>query len=118
MKSFVLAALAATVIAAPAFAGDQDFRLVNRTGYDIAEVYVSPSATNHWGKDVMGHQTLDDGEGVNISFAHDASACHWDLKVIYTDNDTAQWGNVDLCKINKITIHWNRKTGESTAESD
>jgi hypothetical protein len=118
MKSFLLAAAAAIAVAAPAFAGDQDFRLVNRTGYDIAEVYVSPSATNRWGKDVMGHDTLDDGESVNISFAHDAQACHWDMKVVYTDNDTAEWGDINLCKISKITIHWNRKTGETTADGE
>lgn len=118
MKLFFLAASAATLIAAPAFAGDQDFTLVNKTGYDIAEVYVSPSAANRWGDDVMGKDTLDDGESVDISFSHDAEACHWDLKVVYTDKDTAQWANVDLCKISKITIHWNQKTGETTAEGD
>ena len=37
-----------------ALAGDADFTLVNRTGYDISEVYISPANKNNWGRDRLG----------------------------------------------------------------
>ncbi len=44
-------------------------------------------------------RVLEDGEHVDISFPKRASACKYDLKVIYDDKEEAVWGNLDLCKI-------------------
>jgi hypothetical protein len=122
-KLLVLAAVAATLTttvgATGAYAfGKQDFRIVNKTGYDINEVYVSPSRANRWGHDVMGDGTLGADRFRNIRFSPDSRACHYDLKVVYADKDTAEWSNIDLCTVQKITLHWNRKTHTSTMESE
>jgi hypothetical protein len=102
--------------AAPARAESPDFTLVNSTGYTISEVYVSRPNNDDWGKDVMGKNELDDGEGAKITFNTDA--CRWDLKVVYDDDDTAVWGNVDLCKIRKLTLFWDKAAGKTRAVSD
>ncbi len=118
MKYGLIAAgfASAILFAVPAFAGDQDFTLVNKTGYEVAEVYVSPAHAKRWGSDIMGSDVLSNGSSVDIKFSPNASACKYDLKVIYSDKDEAEWGDVDLCTISQITIHWNKKSGESTAE--
>lgn len=36
-------------------------------------------------------------DGVKITF--NADACNWDLKIVYDDDSTAIWSNVNLCKI-------------------
>jgi hypothetical protein len=102
--------------AAPAFAGDQDFKLLNKTGYDIASVYAAPAHDDQWGDDIMGKEMLHDGSAVDINFSHKEDACHWDLKVVYADKQTAVWSDVNLCKTSNITLHWNSKTGETTAD--
>jgi hypothetical protein len=119
-KVILLAACAAVALlcTTPARAGDQDFTLVNKTGYDIAQVYASPVKSDNWGEDIMGSDILADGTSVDITFAHDASACHWDLKVVYTDKDTAVWHNINLCEVSKITVHWNKDSGETTATTE
>jgi len=119
-KFFLLAgcAVVALLCAMPAEAGDQDFTLVNKTGYDIAQVYASPVKSDTWGEDIMGSDILADGASVKITFAHEASACHWDLKVVYTDKETAVWRSVNLCKVSKITVHWNKDSGETTASEE
>lgn len=90
-----------------AHASDADFRLKNKTGYQIDEVYVSPHASRHWGSDIMGRHTLDDGDAVNITFPHGGSACRFDIKVKYHDDDsTAEWGDVDLCQYETISLFW------------
>jgi hypothetical protein len=106
----------ALLAAAPAFAGDQDFTLVNKTGYDIAEVYASPTKAADWGKDIMGNDVLSNGDQIDITFAPNASACIYDLQVVYSDKESAEWDKVNLCTTNKITIHWTKSSGDTTAD--
>lgn len=54
----------ALFLAAPAIAGDQNFTLFNKTGNDIAEVYVSPASAKAWGDDVMEDEVLEDTASV------------------------------------------------------
>ena len=103
------------ILATPALAGNQDFKLVNKTGYQIDEVYVSRVSSKNWGKDVMGSDTLEEDNSVNITFDAPANACRWDLKVKYNDGDTAEWGNLNLCNIETITLYWDRKNGTTRA---
>jgi hypothetical protein len=112
----VFAAGVLTLTASAAFASDADFRLKNRTGYQIDEVYVSQHSSNNWGKDIMGKDALADGEVLNVTFPHGGSACHFDIKVKYHDDDsTAEWGNVDLCQYETISLYWNSKLQETKA---
>ena|ERR1700712_4733404 len=121
MKLFSLSALAfagAMTFLSPtvATAAPQDFTLTNDTGYDIAEVYIGPTSSNDWGDDVMGEDVLSNGADQDIVFPKGRGAtCHWDLKVVYTDQTSAQWLNFDLCTISSIKISYDRKTGKTWA---
>lgn len=122
MKTLLVAAFAAALaVAVPAGAQDakQDFRLVNKTGYELKALYVSPSKSDDWEEDVLGQDTLDDGQVVNIHFSAKTKTCKWDLKVTYSDDDSsAIWHDIDLCKVEKITIKYNRKSDETSASFD
>ena len=121
MKQAVFgAALALLSFAATsAFAGKQDFELVNKTGYDISHVYVSPTKSNDWEEDVLGKDILEDGDSWDIEFERRENICRWDLKVVYADDDSsAYWRNIDLCKIERITIRYNRKSDTTSATFD
>jgi len=112
----VLAAGVALLLPADAgAAGRQNFSLVNNTGYTIKEVYVSPVSTNDWEEDVLGQDTLDDGQSVVIRFPHHAGGCFWDLQVVYDDDTKAHWDNFNLCTISEISISYNEKTGKTWA---
>ena len=115
LRSLTADAIASLTLAVcgSAYAETPDFVLVNSTGYTISEVYVSRPNNNSWGNDVMGQESLDDGASVKITFNTDA--CSWDLKVVYDDDDTAVWGNVNLCKIQKLTLYWDKKTEKTRA---
>lgn len=119
MKKWFAIGMTALAIAATSnisMAGDQDFTLVNKTGYELDQVYVSPASTKDWHDDVLGQDVLEDGQNVKIKFSPDNTICKYDLKVVYTiDKSEVQWGNIDLCKEEKITIHWNKETDESSA---
>ena len=95
-------------------AGDQDFVLVNKTGYDIDEVYVSPANAKDWGEDVMGKDTLDDGDKVTIEFSHKEKECMWDMKIVFSDEEEAVWEDFDLCKVREITLRYEGKRPTAT----
>ena len=97
----------------------QDFTLVNKTGYVLSELYVSPTATEDWQNDVLGQDILDDGQTVNITFQRATKTCNWDLKVVYEEDDSsAVWHKIDLCSVSKITIKYNRSTDTTSATFD
>lgn len=113
----LLVAAAFSLAVAPGVAGaqgQQDFLLTNSTGYDIAEIYVAPASSDNWEEDVMGDDTLDNGQGVRIQFPLKAKQCIYDIKVVWTDGDEAQWRKFDLCTVSHITLHWN--DGEASAD--
>ena len=124
MKTLIAAALSLAVSAAvsgAAFAQEakQDFDIVNKTGYDISHVYVSPMKSDDWEEDVLGKDVLNDGDEWEIRFKRSEKSCKWDLKVVYADdNSAAYWRGIDLCKVGKITIRYNRKTDTTSAEME
>ena len=125
MRTFGLASLATLALlsfAMPATAEDakQDFKLANKTGYEIKDVYVAPSKSDDWGAEVLGRgNRLGDGEAVNIHFSPKNTICKYDLKVVYSDDDSnAVWSNINLCETDKITIHYNRDKDETSATFD
>jgi hypothetical protein len=114
-------AAAACLYAIPAVAQQarQDFVLVNRTGYELREVYVSPTKSNEWEEDVLGQDTLEDGKRVTIRFKRATRTCRWDLKVVYSaDDSNAVWRNINLCEVERVTIRYNRNTDTTTASFD
>src|SRR5437899_1566994 len=113
MKTFFLVLMAVCLLtfagATKAIAGDQDFVLVNATGVEINNLYVSPSNEDKWGDDILGEDTLADGANVTIKFAHDEKECGWDFMVKDKEDNGVQWTDIDLCKYSEITLH---KDGE------
>ena len=112
MKKQILLAIAASALAMGlAHAGDADFTMANRTGYDIREVYISASHRNNWGNDRMGDGVLENGK------SKDKASCKQDLMVVFDDDGSkVTWEEVDLCEINKITLKYNRSTKTVSAD--
>jgi len=98
-----------------ALAGQQDFTIVNKTGYPLKHIFVSESKSNSWDEDVLGRDILNDGEEFELSFGKAEKTCKWDMKVAYDDGETAVWENLDLCQISKLTLKWNKNTGVTSA---
>jgi hypothetical protein len=122
MRTWNFAVFAAVLaIAGPAGAQEakQDFKLVNKTGYELKALYVAPSKSDDWQEDVLGQDVLADGQAVNVHFSPKTKTCMFDLKVTYSDDDSnAVWEKIDLCTVEKITIHYNRKSDQTSATFD
>jgi hypothetical protein len=118
MRRIFLASLAAATLAlgaAPAAQaqGRQDFALVNRTGYQINEVYVGPSSSPNWGRDLLGRNVLPNGNVFSVRFPQNHPECQWDIKVVYDDGDESQFMRVNLCRVSRVNLYWDRQRNQT-----
>ena len=103
---------------AVAVAGDADFTLTNRTGYDIESVYIAPSRSKSWGDDKLGRSILANGRSRDMIFNKQGSTCIYDMLIHwegYGEADDRTWEQLDLCSIQKITLRYNKATDVTTA---
>jgi hypothetical protein len=116
MKKFFTSCAAAVLLLANsnAFAGDQDFTLVNSTGVEIHSLFVSPADKDNWGPDILGQDTLADGQTTEIEFDAKEDAAKWDLKVTDREGNSIEWSDLDLTEISQVTLNYDN--GKATAE--
>jgi hypothetical protein len=95
-------------------AGEQDFTLVNKTGVEIHALHISPHSSDEWGEDILGQDTLGNGDSLDIKFPSRAKAAHWDLRIEDEKGNSLTWESIDLLEISEITLHY--KDGKAWAD--
>lgn len=106
MHKFLMAALCWMLLVGSVQAGDQDFTLINKTGVEIAELYISPASVDNWGEDVLTVDTLPDGNSVDIRFSPAEEADFWDIKIVDGEGDSVEWPHLKLTEISTIKIYF------------
>ncbi len=109
---------AAAPPAAATVGSSTSFGLANATGSAISELYVSPTKSKTWGKDILGDHTIENGEVWKITVPQAKGRCMQDLKVVFDDNSEAIWESLDLCDLTKITLTYDRRSGVTTAKTE
>lgn len=115
-RAIIAVSVLALFVTATAFAraGKQDFILHNATGVEISEVYVSPVSSDDWEEDVLGKDTLPEGDSVKITFDDRDKHAHWDLKVVDGKGNSIEWHDLNLVAISEVTLHY--KDGKAWAD--
>ena len=103
VQSFLIAALAIVVSAAPVLA-DDSFTLHNHTGRSMKALYVSASDTDSWGPDILNGEAAN-GADVKVSWTHGETACNWDVRGEFDDGTYAEVKNVDFCTVTEVTFN-------------
>ena len=94
-------------VSTAAAADPRDFTLINNTSTTIAYIYVSPSASDEWGDDVLDEDVLEAGQQVNIVFPGGrvkAEDCSFDIKVVTTEGAEGKLSDVNLCQTRTVTF--------------
>ncbi len=93
------AALLMFGLAAPALAQSQDpsFRVNNRTGVTVNEIYVSSANDNSWGADRLGTNVLAPGQTVIIRLPQ--AQCINDIRIVFANGQAHERRRVDTCQI-------------------
>ena len=106
---------AAASPAAPTEAA-KSFLLVNSTGVDIHALYVTPSTSKDWESDILGRDTLPDGERTEIKFERGEKAPLWDMRVEDAQGNFIEWTDLNLLELKRVTLLY--KNGKPTAETE
>lgn len=113
-----LLALISLLAAFSSYAGDADFLLINRTGYAIREIFLTPAHKKKWGPERLGKRVLGNGQQRQFKLGEFAD-CVQDMMIIFDDDGSEViWEDLDLCELEKITLRYNRKTGEVRADTE
>lgn len=100
--------LAAGMVAASAMsvsilaAAADELKIVNKSEYDIHELYVSSTKSRKWGPDQLGKDvTIDAGETFTLK---DIPAGRYDLKVVDEDGTECELENVNFATAKVWTV--------------
>ena len=110
---FFLAGLMASAlsVASIAFAGDQDFTIVNNTGMSLGSMYVAPeSDSKSWGNELFKGKVLPSGNQVEITFSAKNTECEYAIAFKDSEGNEYEIHNVDLCSITELRLS---KSGDS-----
>jgi hypothetical protein len=101
LSVFALLAILAPLVTAQ---GKQDFKLYNETGLAITEMYISPASEDEWGDDILGIDTLADGDDTMIHFSPKERAGYWDIKLVDENGKDHIRYKFNLLNISEITV--------------
>lgn len=103
-QSLAVAGLAILTLAQAAQAGAQDFVLYNRTGVDIAQVFVAPTSSESWEENIMGSSNLLNGADIAITFDDRETESHWDIMVTDHEGNALYWRDIDLIQASEVIL--------------
>lgn len=99
------AVLGLFIFSQSANAQNQNFSMTNNTGMILVDVFISPSASDNWGSDVIPKDMILDGETFDFTFTGvDPEHCSWDILFTADDGNKYYMRGVDLCSITSITL--------------
>lgn len=78
--------------------------VLNNLGYDISELYISPSYAEDWQENILESSSLPDGYTVDIAFPEGENPRYWDLLVIGKDSAEFVWKSFDFKTISTIEL--------------
>ena len=93
-----------------------DFTFVNLTGLTLKSIYVSPHDVGDWQENILGDELLRSHQRVVIRFDQKDKTANWDLKVEERDGRNAEFKNLDLSRISRLTLRF--RNGVASVEAE
>lgn len=81
----------------------QEIIVANGTGFTIHQLGLMDSNANGDAQDLLGSDTLANGEGLKINIS--GSPKGWELIAVDGEGGQVNWQNLDLTGVSKITLH-------------
>ena len=104
MKTIFFTFLLVLQLSGIASAAEYNFNLVNKTGFEIIDLYFSPSAKNQWGDEVLTVDTIPNKESMEIHMQRKEKADAWDVKVNDEQGVSFKWPKVKLSEISTLVL--------------
>jgi hypothetical protein len=82
-----------------------DFTLINKTGVDIYELYISPSDAEYWEDNIIGSDPLEHNTYVDIEFSPYAASDFWDIMIVDYEGTSVIFEQLNLTDILELTLY-------------
>lgn len=102
----VLAVVMVLFFACSVSAAVQELILVNRTGVDVYQLYMSPTGNEDWEEDLLEGEIFKDGTEIIIEY-EGAEDLLWDLLIMDAVGGTIEWYELNLNVISQLTLYFN-----------
>lgn len=79
----------------------RSFQIVNNSDAEFYYFYASPAGQGSWSNDVLGDNTLPNGQAWNLTLSR---GCQYDFQAQTHNGSTMVWRNIDVCSRNSITL--------------
>lgn len=97
-------ASAAMLVTLSAHAADRNVDLVNKTGMTMTAFYASVTNANSWEENILGNDSLDDGDTQPIDINDGSGKCVFDFKATFKNGSTVEKRGVNVCQISTFTF--------------
>ena len=87
-----------------AMASEYKFTLINKTGFEIIDLYFSPASLGEWGDEVLTVDTIPNKEKMKIHVARKERAETWDILVNDEQGVSFKWPGVKLSEISTLIL--------------
>ena len=84
--------------ASPASAENRRVKIINETSYTVVRFYGSNAGADSWQEDVLGDDVIKPGGSVTVNFDDGSGYCKFDFKAVFSDGDTVEKRNIDVCE--------------------
>jgi hypothetical protein len=104
MRRGLPAALLLLGLGTPALAqsSDPSFRVNNRTGVVVNEIYVSSANDSAWGRDLLGQNVLPPDQSFIVRLTQ--GQCMNDIRVVFDNGQAHERRRVDTCQITDYNL--------------
>jgi hypothetical protein len=96
--------------------GPLDFTFVNNSGLIIKSIYISPNNADDWQENLLSGEAIRARERVVIRFNREEKGRFWDLRIEETYGRSAEFKNLDLLRISRLTLRV--RNGVAIAEGE
>ena len=69
----------------------------------LTHFYASNAGTSSWEEDILGRDTLAEGESVEVNIDDGSGACKFDFKAVFQNNQSLVKESIDVCKVSTFT---------------
>lgn len=104
MKTIFFSFLLFLQLSGIAMATDYQFNLINKTGFEIIDLYFSPASRAEWGDEVLTVDTIPNKETMKIHVERKEKADTWDILVNDEQGVPFQWTGIKLSEISTLIL--------------
>jgi hypothetical protein len=104
MKTILCTLLLFLHLADFAAAGEYTFTLINKTGFEIIDLFFSPASQGIWGDEVLTVDTIPNKEKMKIQISRKEKAEAWDILVNDEQGVSFKWAGLKLSEISTLVL--------------